>query len=594
MTAADDQSFCSAWLDIAVSRLQGTRLACVLHRTQGQGQGREFRPLAQWPVDGNARRLGEVVQQALDTRQLAETQQEAAAPLLMAFPVEAADQVIAVVALEFEPRDAAVRLANLREIYWSCAWLRLLGSDALHPDRGASPEGADTAARIVLRAISCVQACTTADEAGLALSNLVAVEFAARRVSLALYRGSRLRLCAVSSTPWLDPKSDLVVQLEAVARECADHRRIVDVDGGSGASTLSALAAAQHCLPTALPLSGCAARPAGVLIVERAPELPLSTYEQVQLEQVARWCGPALELQAEQDRWWTGRAARHARSLLTRLADRRRPSLLLGLGAGLLALAFVLLVPVAENVTATAVVEGAREISVGAPFDGFVSRPLRRAGDVVRQGEALATLDDRQFRLDHERALAQQLQGERRYVDALSRRERAAAGMAQASVQEAAAEVALAQYRLDHATLRADADAFVVTGDLSQQVGAPVRKGQVLFRLAPIDAYRVMLHVDERDLRLIQPGQEGDMVLASDTARTRRVKVLSIGAASASGGTNGFLVEAAVQPGSGGLATLRPGMEGVAKIEVTRAPLAQAWTRRARQWLEAAWFRWTP
>ena len=44
---------------------------------------------------------------------------------------------------------------------------------------------------------------------------------------------------------------------------------------------------------------------------------------------------------------------------------------------------------------------------------------------------------------------------------------------------------------------------------ITQSVGASLERGQELFQIAPLDAYRVMLEVDERDVQAIAPGQGG-------------------------------------------------------------------------------------
>ena len=46
--------------------------------------------------------------------------------------------------------------------------------------------------------------------------------------------------------------------------------------------------------------------------------------------------------------------------------------------------------------------------------------------------------------------------------------------------------------------------AVVVSGDLTQSLGAPLERGQVMLELAPLDAYRVTLQVDERDIALTE------------------------------------------------------------------------------------------
>jgi multidrug resistance efflux pump len=52
-------------------------------------------------------------------------------------------------------------------------------------------------------------------------------------------------------------------------------------------------------------------------------------------------------------------------------------------------------------------------------------------------------------------------------------------------------------------------------GDLSQSLGVPVEKGQVLFEVAPLESYRVIVEVDERDITDIAVDQKGELVLSS-------------------------------------------------------------------------------
>ncbi len=55
------------------------------------------------------------------------------------------------------------------------------------------------------------------------------------------------------------------------------------------------------------------------------------------------------------------------------------------------------------RVTAKTVIEGEVQRVVAAPFAGFIHAGHVRAGDTVRQGQVLATLDDRELRLEQER-----------------------------------------------------------------------------------------------------------------------------------------------------------------------------------------------
>ena len=110
---------------------------------------------------------------------------------------------------------------------------------------------------------------------------------------------------------------------------------------------------------------------------------------------------------------------------------------------------------------------------------------------------------------------------------------------------------------------------MVVTGDLSQSLGSPVERGKVLFEVAPLDAYRVVLQVDERDIADVAVGQHGELLLAAAPDRPLAFTVEKITPVStAREGRNYFRVEAQARADPGPPA---PGMEGVGKIAVESA-----------------------
>ena len=58
-------------------------------------------------------------------------------------------------------------------------------------------------------------------------------------------------------------------------------------------------------------------------------------------------------------------------------------------------------------------------------------------------------------------------------------------------------------------------DAVVVRGDLSQSLGSPVQRGDVLFEVAPLDGYRIILEIDERNISDTSIGQRGHLTLSA-------------------------------------------------------------------------------
>src|SRR5205823_2640136 len=138
------------------------------------------------------------------------------------------------------------------------------------------------------------------------------------------------------------------------------------------------------------------------------------------------------------------------------------------------------------------------------------------------------------------------------------------------------AQLALVEDKLARAVLVAPFDGVVVAGDLSQLLGTPVEQGKVLFQVAPLSAYRVVLEVDERDIAQVHVGQAGELALSGIPDQRLRFAVKNITPVStAQDGRNYFRVEAQLDDAS---ARLRPGMEGVGKIAVRRRKLAWIWT----------------
>ena len=81
-------------------------------------------------------------------------------------------------------------------------------------------------------------------------------------------------------------------------------------------------------------------------------------------------------------------------------------------------------------------------------------------------------------------------------------------------MRQADAQLALAEEKLTRSRILAPFDGIVVSGDLSQMLGSPVEKGKTLFEIAPLNSYRLIVQVDERDVRYIAVGQGGTVALA--------------------------------------------------------------------------------
>lgn len=324
----------------------------------------------------------------------------------------------------------------------------------------------------------------------------------------------------------------------------------------------------------------------GALTLERAAP-PFTLPELALLGDAARLAGPVFELKRQAALPWHLRLRRSVRDLLQQPSRRRAT-----VAGGALALVVVLAVPLPWRVSAPARLEGSVQRAVVAATDGYLQQANVRPGDRVQAGQVLAELASQDLELERRRRESEMRQHENAYRAAQSRADRAQMVTLQAKAAEAQALLSLVQAQLQRARIEAPFDGIVIKGDLSQNLGAPVQRGEVLMVLAPNDSFRLILEVDEADVGAIRPGQRGELALAAQPDRTlsfvtRRI----VPVASAVDGRNFFEVEAALDRTP---EQLRPGLSGVAKVEAGWRPLGWLLSHRALDWLRLAWWKVTP
>jgi len=210
----------------------------------------------------------------------------------------------------------------------------------------------------------------------------------------------------------------------------------------------------------------------------------------------------------------------------------------------------------------------------------------------VRQGDLLCRLDDREIKLERLKWATQKEELLRQYSDAMAKHERAQVLIVQAKADQAEAQVNLADEELARIRLVAPFDGVVTSGDLSQSLGTPVERGQVLFEVAPLGGYRVIAQVDERDIGYVASGQKGELELAAVPGEVLRFRVSKVTPVStAKEGRNYFRVESKLEKNS---TRLRPGMEGAGHIVVERRRLIWIWTHDMVEWVSLKLWTWWP
>jgi multidrug efflux pump subunit AcrA (membrane-fusion protein) len=309
-------------------------------------------------------------------------------------------------------------------------------------------------------------------------------------------------------------------------------------------------------------------------------------------EAIAALLGPIVGLQLRANKLLAGRAIDRVDDGISSLFGPRRPGLKLA-AIGVIALALFLALAKGEHrVTAKSVLEGEVQRAAVAPFDGFIRSAAVRAGDTVKAGDVLAALEDRDLILERAKWRAERDKLVQKQREVRAKHDRTNLVILDSQIRQAEAQLALAEEKLSRARIVAPFDAIVVSGDLSQMLGSPVEKGKTLFELAPLDSYRLIIHVDERDVRYVAMGQSGTVAFAGVPWTPLRMALSKITPVTvAEEGRNSFRIEARLAELG---PQLRPGMEGVAKIETGQRSLVWIWTRAVVEWLRLVAWKYLP
>ncbi len=242
------------------------------------------------------------------------------------------------------------------------------------------------------------------------------------------------------------------------------------------------------------------------------------------------------------------------------------------------------------RITSAAILEGKIQRVISAPISGYLLSASVQAGDTVKKGEVMATLDDAELQLKLTQLRGQQQQARREYRQAVSTRNLVDVSVITAKLKQTTAEINLTQQQLNKISLTAPFDGAVIEGDLSQMLGSPIERGDTLFKIAPLEGYRIIIKVNERLISYVSKGQKGILTLTSMPGQPFSLKVEKITAvANADDGSNIFRVEASLINTP---LLFRPGMKGIAKINAGRASLLWIWTHEMRDWFRLKLWSW--
>lgn len=595
--AATAETFCRSWLALQCRLMEDVRAGMVL---LGPTDGGPYRPVATWPEDRHQfTHLTKTAERTVAERQVFFWRGDSSEGEVqnthheIGYPIVAQGSLHGVVVLEVASVSNVELQALIRQLHWGAAWLEVLCSREAVALEKNMRERIQNALNVVATSVGHDRFYASA----MALVSSLATSLSCDRVSIGFVKQGRARVTALSHSAEFKEQTNVIRGLAEAMDEAIDQRETIvyplPLVGAAVVIQAHAAFAKEHgsgallCVP--LEASGQAV---GALLLERPAARPFEETSVALCRSVAALIGPVLEIHRREDRWIGGKIwdslTRCVRDLLgpSHVALKITTVSLLGL------LAFCVLAEGEYRVSAKTVLEPIVQRAAAAPFNGYIREAPVRAGDVVRSGDVMCTLDDRELRLERLKSVSKLEEYRKEYHKAMTEREAAKVEIVTAQMNQAQSEIDLLDDQLAHTRVLAPFDGIVVSGDLSQSLGSPVERGKVLFEIAPLDSYRVVLEVDERDIADVRVGQQGQLLLSAFPSESVRVTVANVTPVStAKEGRNFFRVEAALDQAHD---RLRPAMEGAGKVEVDRRSLIWIWTHQVVDWIRLAAWTWLP
>ena len=224
---------------------------------------------------------------------------------------------------------------------------------------------------------------------------------------------------------------------------------------------------------------------------------------------------------------------------------------------------------------------------IAAPFAGHLEACLVRPGDMVTTHQVVASMDGREIALELAEVEAELHRAEKTRDGHVASHDSGKARVAQFEAKRLRARYDLLTHRKQSLELRSPISGIVISGDHKKAVGIPLKTGQSLIEIAPLDDLVVELSIPEEDMRLVHPGMPVNVRLDAFPFEDWQGTVERVHPASEIRREKNVFVATVVIPNPTG--KLRPGMRGSAKIQTAPQPVGWNFLRKpittAMRWL---------
>jgi len=586
--AAKREEYCRYWLMLQCSIVPNVIQGVIILSGDNRGT---FNPEAKWPEEGgNPERLTEISERVIEEKcgMLVELdheskgQQGIAGSYGVAYPVLANDRFCGLVALEVKAETEEELKYTMEQLQWGISWMEVM----LLREKENEAEGIVKRLKASVDLLADVISRKNHPSACISFVTELATWLKCDRVSLGFIRNKKIIIQAVSHSSRVSDNMNLVraiinamdesvVQHKEVFYPAATYERQIIRDH----EALSKEHGSEFILSVPFYNED---RYVNIITLERSRGPSFTDDDAMYCKSIGSLILPVLKILHDREM-----------PLVLKISDWSKELFKSTLGAQytgrklitLLAVFLIIFFSVKEGdyrVSATTHLEGAVKRVIVAPFEGYIKDAYVRAGDQVEKDEKLCVMDDRELRLERLNWISKSAQYAKQYQEAQARHERAEAEIIRAQLDQARARLELTESQIERALLISPFKGMVISGDLSQRLGGAAVKGEILFEVAPLDEYRIILDVDERRIADVNPGQKGYMILSAlPSERIPFVVDKITPVATAKEGLNFFRVEAIPSMITD---RVRPGMEGIGKVHIDRRRLISIWTRSMKEW----------
>ncbi len=465
--------------------------------------------------------------------------------------------------------DAACKLSFLESATtfasYARAWSSASGAAASAKD-GRGDENLSRAA-----------ASRTPEELAFAITNNLRNKLGCEQVALGVPYHRRIKPLSISGLDDIAKQSTGVRHLRAAMEECLDAGEVIACQNQTDWSTDNVIrsyrlhqqwrAAAKEDAVVSIPLREGEDLVA-VLSMRRRSDQP---FTEELIEQIRAHVEPfaaALRLLHEANRG----LARHVadsvaaagKSLTTPGRFGRKIIVLLALAT----VAWTAIGTVDYELSVPCVVRPQQTRHIAAPFEAVLVAAAVIQGDHVQRGDVLCRFNADELQQQRAELLAEIDVFERERDRAMAQDDPVNVQLALANQNLSRAKLAIVETRISRCLVTAPIDGVVVAGDLRKRIGGVLPIGEPLFEIAPLEGWMIELEVPETDTDELAPGLTGRFASHARPEQAQPLRIERIRPRTEVRELrNVCLAEASANlPHS----WMRPGMEGVARIDVGR------------------------